>query len=368
MKTTIKYSVIYIGLTIASILFASETSAQRASISFQVFYDQLSPHGHWVDNPGYGYVWLPNVGPGFTPYATNGYWVMTEYGMTWVSNYSWGWAPFHYGRWEYDNNFGWFWVPDTEWGPAWVVWRQSSDYYGWAPMRPGISITVSFGSHHHHHYDHWVFVRYNDIDRYDLHRCYVNRRYHRQIITRSTVINNTYIDNSRHVTYVSGPNRRDIHRTTGRNIRTVSISDNNRPGQSFKNDRLNIYRPRVTRSNNRTERIVPGKTTNMNDIRRSNNRNTVYQNNRTRQSNSRNQETNTNNPNYRKQKKKTYQPNNQTRNQQRYSNQTNRNQQYQRGNNKTQTNNRNSRTYSTSNSNKNINSRQSNKKPNSRNR
>ncbi|NJO91972.1 MAG: hypothetical protein HC831_25630 [Chloroflexia bacterium] len=178
MKTTMKYVVIYIGLTIASILFANEASAQRASVSFQFFYDQLSPHGDWVDYPRYGYVWRPNVGRGFTPYATNGYWVMTEYGMTWVSDYSWGWAPFHYGRWEYDDNFGWFWVPDTEWGPAWVVWRQSSDYYGWAPMRPGISITVSFGSHYHPAHDYWVFVRYNDIDRHDLHRCYVHRRYH----------------------------------------------------------------------------------------------------------------------------------------------------------------------------------------------
>src|ERR1700761_1436748 len=42
----------------------------------QVFYDELSPYGNWIDYPDYGYVWAPaDVGPDFRPYATNGYWV-----------------------------------------------------------------------------------------------------------------------------------------------------------------------------------------------------------------------------------------------------------------------------------------------------
>jgi hypothetical protein len=27
-------------------------------------------------------------------------------------------------------------VPDNEWGPAWVSWRTSPDYFGWAPLPP----------------------------------------------------------------------------------------------------------------------------------------------------------------------------------------------------------------------------------------
>src|SRR5665213_1919979 len=65
----------------------------------QVFYDELSPYGQWIDYPDYGYVWQPNVDQDFRPYDTNGYWVYSDYGWTWVSNYSWGWAPFHYGNW-----------------------------------------------------------------------------------------------------------------------------------------------------------------------------------------------------------------------------------------------------------------------------
>jgi len=128
-------------------------------VSFQLFYDQLSPYGQWVNDPNYGYVWIPDVGPNFQPYATNGYWTMTDYGNTWVSNYDWGWAPFHYGRWNYNDRYGWGWVPDYEWGPAWVNWRQSNDYYGWAPMGPGMSINVSVNIP----MNFWTFVGVNHL-------------------------------------------------------------------------------------------------------------------------------------------------------------------------------------------------------------
>ena len=110
------------------------------NVSFQQFYDELSPYGEWVDDPDYGYIWVPDVEPDFQPYATNGRWVMTDYGNTWVSNYNWGWAPFHYGRWNYNNRFGWSWVPGYEWGPAWVNWRSGGGYYGWTPLGPGMKL------------------------------------------------------------------------------------------------------------------------------------------------------------------------------------------------------------------------------------
>ena len=82
------------------------------------FYDELDPYGQWVQTPEYGTVWIPNAGPGFQPYATNGHWVITEYGNTWVSDYAWGWGPFHYGRWYQDRYRGWAWIPGRDWGPA----------------------------------------------------------------------------------------------------------------------------------------------------------------------------------------------------------------------------------------------------------
>jgi hypothetical protein len=99
-------------------------NGQNADVSYQTFYDELSPHGRWIDYPEHGYVWVPNGVTGFRPYETNGHWVWTDdYEWMWVSNYAWGWAPFHYGRWFSDPFYGWMWVPGYEWSPAWVAWR-----------------------------------------------------------------------------------------------------------------------------------------------------------------------------------------------------------------------------------------------------
>src|SRR5436190_19445771 len=80
----------------------NQVSAQETSVTYQTFYDDLSPYGEWINNPDYGYVWHPDV-PDFRPYSTGGHWIWTaEYGWMWASDVDWGWAPFHYGRWLYD--------------------------------------------------------------------------------------------------------------------------------------------------------------------------------------------------------------------------------------------------------------------------
>src|SRR4051794_35767800 len=103
MKTFIKVFIILFTLNIGAVSFVS---AQNVGVSFQVFYDNLSPYGTWVDYPGYGYAWAPAADPGFYPYSSLGHWVFTEFGWTWVSDYPWGWAPFHYGRWQFDPVYG----------------------------------------------------------------------------------------------------------------------------------------------------------------------------------------------------------------------------------------------------------------------
>src|SRR3981189_903571 len=118
---------------------AAPPQANPEDVTYQNFYDQLSPYGQWIDDPNYGYVWLPEAGPDFKPYATNGHWVYTEEGWTWASDYPWGWAAFHYGRWFYQDGYGWMWIPGQEWAPAWVSWRNRSDYYGWGPLGPKIT-------------------------------------------------------------------------------------------------------------------------------------------------------------------------------------------------------------------------------------
>lgn len=234
-------------LTAIALIAIAATNTAKAqpgmSVSFQLFYDELAPYGEWIDDPEYGYIWLPDADRGFQPYATNGNWVMTNYGNTWVSDYPWGWAPFHYGRWTYTDYYGWAWIPGYEWGPAWVSWRSGGGYYGWAPLGPRMSINVHVGIPHHH----WVFVPQRYICSPRLYSYYAPHRNRVNIYNRTTIINNTYVYNNR--TYVSGPRRSDIERATGSRVSVREINSSSRPGRAAVNNRsVSIYRPDVDRN------------------------------------------------------------------------------------------------------------------------
>lgn len=276
MKTYFKILAILFVTLNFSCTSQRQVSAQQGSMSFQVFYDELSPYGQWVDYPNYGYVWIPDVNADFAPYSTDGYWVMTNYGWIWASDYDWGWAAFHYGRWDFDNSYGWFWVPGNEWGSSWVIWRQSEGYYGWTPMRPGMNINMSFGNGYRD-IDRWYFVPARYFGRSDMNRYYVDRNVNNVIIINSTVINNTYIDKSRNTTYISGPRRADVQRTTGRSINNVTIRNNDKPGQRLTNNQLQIYRPQVQQNNGTTRKATPTRVTNISDVRPTKDRNTSTQ-------------------------------------------------------------------------------------------
>ena len=209
-----------------------------AEAPYQEFYDQLSPYGQWIDYPGYGYVFMPNVAPDFKPYSTNGHWVYTDQGWTWASDYNWGWATFHYGRWFYEDGYGWMWIPGHEWAPAWVSWRRSPDYYGWAPLGPGVSINVSIGGGYNPPAHYWSFVQPRYINHPHVNNYYVNES------RNVTIINTTTVNNNIHNNYPGGPDPREVEKQTGAPVRPVPIRENNRPGEQLDNSQLAIYRPR----------------------------------------------------------------------------------------------------------------------------
>ncbi len=273
MKSLIKVFALLIVWSSGAWIIPQEASAQQVSVSFQLFYDELSPYGMWVDYPNYGYVWIPDVDPDFSPYDTAGHWVFTDDGWTWVSDYPWGWATFHYGRWDYDNVYGWFWVPDDEWGPAWVSWRRSPGYYGWAPLRPGISVSISFGREYHERNERWIFVRDRDIARPDIGRYYVNRTNNATIINNSTVIVNTRRDDKRNATYITGPDRDDVQRATHTTVNSVAIRETDQPGHHLSNGELQIYRPQVQKRSGNGQNPAPSKVMRLNDVRPASERN-----------------------------------------------------------------------------------------------
>jgi len=241
-------------------LSVEKISANNGFVTFQIFYDQLSPYGDWVYDPVYGYVWIPDAGPGFIPYLTNGYWSYTDCGWAWISGYPWGWAPFHYGRWYFDPVYGAVWIPGDQWGPAWVVWRRADGCYGWTPMGPDISIRFAFGPEYYVPPDRWIFVRDRDFCRHDVYDYYLDRSHNAGYLRNSTLILNTRRDDVRHGSYITGPGRYEVERASGRSIEPVRIRDYEKPGERLSKDGLAIYRPVIEKNTGRIrENPVPEK-------------------------------------------------------------------------------------------------------------
>ena len=236
---TIKLPALIIGLVIG--LFAPFRLLAQSGYDVPVesFYDELAPYGQWQQYPGYGQVWLPNAGPDFQPYASNGHWVMTEYGNTWVSDYDWGWAPFHYGRWTFDPAYGgWLWLPGQEWAPAWVSWRSGGGYYGWAPLGPGANVNVNINIPA----PYWTFVPQVYFNQPNWRSYCVARPRVVNIYQQTTIINNYYRGNN--WAYAVGPNRYDIERVTRQPVQVYRVETVNRPGRALVNNgAVGFYRP-----------------------------------------------------------------------------------------------------------------------------
>ena len=222
----------------------------------QVFYDELSPYGTWIDYPDYGYVWQPNVDGDFRPYATNGYWVYSDYGWTWASGYNWGWAAFHYGRWFYDDGYGWLWLPGQEWAPAWVTWGSYGDYYCWAPIAPHVHMQdLAVRGGWNPPANSWNVVQrkrmvQRDIDRYIVRsNPAVINNVTQNIVIINNVTNNYNTNNrvgGRPIIYNRGPQVNDVENSTNIRVGVVQVRDNTKPGaQILSNNQISVYRPAI---------------------------------------------------------------------------------------------------------------------------
>ena len=125
-----------------AVVWSTASAATNVNIDF--FFTALDPYGAWVPSATYNYIWIPSqVAPDWSPY-TNGHWIYTDrYGWYFVSDEPFAGIVYHYGRWGYDPLIGWYWVPGTEMAGAWVAWRRSDTYVGWAPLppdRPGYAV------------------------------------------------------------------------------------------------------------------------------------------------------------------------------------------------------------------------------------
>jgi hypothetical protein len=226
MKMSRSFSLLF--LLVAGFLFALP-KAVRADVSFDFFYDSLAPHGEWIEVGDYGYCWRPaDVDAEWAPYS-DGYWTYTDAGWTWVSYEDWGGITYHYGRWAQIEDEGWCWVPGTEWGPAWVSWRNSDDYIGWAPLPPEARWQPSVG------FSVWVDNSYdigpgyyNFCHSYDfgvpfLRPCILPRRDNVTIINKTVNITNITYNNVSKVVYNGGPDFNTMNRRSRRPIPALKL-------------------------------------------------------------------------------------------------------------------------------------------------
>lgn len=197
------------------------------------FQEQLAPFGSWIEVPGYGLCWRPNVAvsdPLWQPYFDQGHWVYTADGWYWQSDYGWGNIVFHQGRWLRDAH-GWLWLPGHDWAPAWVCWRQADGYCGWAPLppeavyRPGVglwyrgklAVDIDFGLDA----DLFTFVPYAHFWDVNLHGYLLPRDRVHVFFGRSVVLNGYRVDHGRFI--VEGLGRERVAVLTHRDVRVEVV-------------------------------------------------------------------------------------------------------------------------------------------------
>jgi hypothetical protein len=210
-------------------------------------YNYLAPYGNWVNLDPFGYVWTPrHMGYQWRPYS-NGHWIMTEMGWTWMANERWGAIPFHYGRWGYDDYIGWFWVPGTTWGPAWVSWRWSDRYAGWAPLQPGIEIRagMNFASLSINIPNRfWIFLQTSHFQDSNISSYALPYERNAAIFNSTSSHDNSYFRDNR--IYNEGIAVDVVKRITRRNVTQYTIQDAQQPGLArISGKQLQVYRPTI---------------------------------------------------------------------------------------------------------------------------
>jgi hypothetical protein len=234
-------------------------AAPRGGESYSVFYTRLEPFGAWIETPTYGYVWQPRdamESRSWRPY-TDGHWVYTDAGWTWISDEPFGWATYHYGRWTRLRGIGWVWVPGDEWAPAWVSWRVSNDYVGWAPLPPEAQFEARVGIRNwaDNYYDigpeQYCFVPAREIGTERIERVVVPAEQNVTIVNQTTNVTNITYNNT--VVVNQGPNYEELRARSQQPIprlrlerRTTMAAENLRP--VVKGEVIEVSAPLIART------------------------------------------------------------------------------------------------------------------------
>jgi probable HAF family extracellular repeat protein len=223
---------------------------------YDVFYTRLYPEeGNWVEAGDYGYCFRPRVSGDWQPYR-DGHWVWTDRGWYWDSNEPFGWATYHYGRWVDIAGSGWCWIPGNQWAPAWVSWRESDEYVGWAPLPPEADVSVhqSISSWSDSYYGigpaAYAFISYSHWREPSYARYIEPPERNVQIISETKNVTNIVTNNN--VINNFGPPVQTVATKTNQNIQQLKLALNPATdpkanfGQTRQGTQLNVIAPAAT--------------------------------------------------------------------------------------------------------------------------
>ncbi len=98
----------------------------------------LDPYGAWREDRNYGWIWVPVVASGWTPYSTGRWQWDPVFGWTWVDAAPWGWVTCHHGRWVFVDGV-WAWAPGPRharpaYAPALVAFFHAGSTVSWVAL------------------------------------------------------------------------------------------------------------------------------------------------------------------------------------------------------------------------------------------
>ncbi|MBV8585567.1 MAG: hypothetical protein JO308_04705, partial [Verrucomicrobia bacterium] len=234
---------------------APSVSQNAPGDTYAVFYSRLHDDGDWVDAGNYGYCFHPHAARGnWRPY-NDGHWVWTDQGWYWESNEDFGWACYHYGRWALIADVGWCWIPGHQWAPAWVSWRQSHEYCGWAPLPPdaGYDPQVRIAGWSDNYYgigpQAYIFIPFSHWSERSYTRWAVPPEQNVTIVRQTTNITNIYTQNN--VIVNNGPQVQYVSQQINRTIEPTKIVFNPQPqaqqfGSQLRGNQLQVVAPAQT--------------------------------------------------------------------------------------------------------------------------
>lgn len=278
----------------------SEKDEDLLTVDYKVFYDELAPHGEWIEVTGkeigldlkkesgsgsinnsdnnlkisfselfgvkdayaaefeFGsfFVWKPSPtlavsasageSPVFTPYS-NGQWIYTSYGWYFKAPTAHEEIIHHYGRWVHSPAMGWIWVPGRVWAPSWVEWREDDNNIAWTPVPPSVYLVAGEVPEIPVYEENYVIVE----KKYFVEPVIYKHIYTDRVIIKNmkrpkgvVVVNNIIIN--------QGPAILEIEKVRGNNINVVKVHKvNNIKEIQFTGSDISVFTPRFRKVKSR---------------------------------------------------------------------------------------------------------------------